>query len=116
MAMALAPLPVEFEEKNPIFSLMADRATGQWQQDILDERVLAAILELKTRLEHVPAVLEKVEAVAQTLNTIVSIGVSTRCDEHGDDLLAPALRRERYVFFRGKTNLGLGRRPAPAAV
>jgi len=76
--------------------------------------VLSAILELKTRLEHVPAVLEKIEAVAQELDTIVSIGVSTRCDGEGDDLLAPALRREGYVFYRGKTNLGLGRRPAAA--
>jgi hypothetical protein len=54
--------------------------------------------------------------VAQDLDTIVSIGVSTRCDGEGNDLLAPALRREGYVFYRGKTNLGLGRRPAPAAI
>jgi hypothetical protein len=114
MALALAPLPVEFEEKNPVFSLMRDRATGALQADILDEKVMSAILELKTRLEHVPAVLERIEAVAGQLSTIVCIGVSTRCDANGDDLLAPVLRREGYVFHRGKTNLGLGRRPAPA--
>ena len=56
----------------------------------------------------------KVTAVARELDTIVSIGVSTRCDGNGDDLLAPVLRTEGYVFVRGKTNLGLGRRPAPA--
>lgn len=115
MAMALAPLPVEFEEKNPVSSLMSDRVTGALRPDILDEKVLSAILELKTRLEHVPAILAKVDAVAQELDTIVAIGVSTRCDENGDDLLAPALRNGGYTFFRGKTNLGLGRRPAPAA-
>jgi hypothetical protein len=54
--------------------------------------------------------------VAQQLDTIVSIGVSTRCDATGDDQVAPILARQGYVFFRGKTNLGLGRRPAPAAV
>ncbi len=114
MAMALAPLPVEFEEKNPVFSLMSDRVTGALRADVLDEKVLSAILELKTRLEHVPAVLQKVEAVSQELDTIVAIGVSTRCDGNGDDLLAPVLRTEGHTFFRGKTNLGLGRRPAPA--
>ena len=46
----------------------------------------------------------------------MSIGVSTRCDAKGDDQLAPMLAREGYVFFRGKTNLGLGRRPTPANV
>jgi hypothetical protein len=114
MTIALAPLPVEFENKNPVSSLMTDRATGALQPDILNEKVMSAILELKTRLEHVPAVLERVEAVAQQLNTIVSIGVSTRCDATGDDQVAPILQREGYVFFRGKTNLGLGRRPEPA--
>ena len=116
MAMALAPLPVEFEEKNPVSSLMIDRTAGTLRADILDEKVLSAILELKTRLEHVPTVLEKVEAIAQELDTIVSIGVSTRCDGNGEDLLAPVLRNEGYRFFRGKTNLGLGRRPASATI
>lgn len=113
MAMAVASLPMEFEQKNPVYSLMTDPAAGTLRPDILDEKVLSAILELKTRLEHVPAILEKVEAVAQELDTIVSIGVSTRCDGNGDDLLAPALRNEGYTFFRAKTNLGLGRRPEP---
>jgi len=114
MTTALAPLPVEFENKNPVSSLMTDRTTGALQPDILNEKVMSAILELKTHLEHVPAVLERVEAVAQQLDTIVSIGVSTRCDPAGEDQVSPILRREGYVFFRGKTNLGLGRRPEPA--
>jgi hypothetical protein len=115
MTAALIGLPVEFEDKNPVSALMTDRVTGALRADILDEKVMSAILELKTRLEHVPAVLERIEAVAQTLRTIVSIGVSTRCDSAGDDRLAPVLAHEGYVFFRGKTNLGLGRRPTPAS-
>ena len=109
MTMALAKLPVEFEEKNPVFALIADRATGALKADILDEKVMSAIVELKARLEHVPAVLERVEAVAREVQTIVSIGVSTRCDGNGDDQLAPVLTQAGYAFFRGKTNLGLGR-------
>jgi len=113
MTMALAPLPVEFEDKNPVSSLMTDRATGALQPDVLNEKVMSAILELKTSLEHVPAILERVEEVAKQLDTIVSIGVATRCDAKGDDQVAPILEQEGYVFFRGKTNLGLGRRPEP---
>jgi hypothetical protein len=116
MTTALAPLAVEFEAKNPVFALIADRATGTLKADILDEKVMSAILELKTRLEHVPAVLERVEAVGRGLDTIVSIGVSTRCDGDGNDRLAPMLAREGYVDLRGKTNLGLGRRPTPVSV
>jgi len=112
MTMALAPLPITFEKKNPVFSLMADPATGTIREDILNEKVLSAIVELKTRLEHVPQVLRMVEEVSQDLETIVSIGVATRCDGQGDNALEPLLKREGYEFYRGKTNLGLGRRPA----
>ena len=112
MTRALASLPIAFEKKNPVFSLMSDPATGAIREDILNEKVLSAILELKTTLEQVPQVLRVVKEVAPTLETIVSIGVSTRCDAQGDNLLEPLLKREGYVVYRGKTNLGLGRRPA----
>src|SRR5574342_973535 len=112
MTMALAALPIAFEKKNPVFSLMTDPATGAIREDILDEKVLSAIVELKTSLEHVPRVLQRVEDIAPTLDTIVSIGVASRCDAQGDNGLEPVLKREGYAFYRGKTNLGLGRRPA----
>jgi ferredoxin len=115
VTMALASLPIAFEKKNPVFSLMTDPATGAIREDILDEKVLSAIVELKTTLEHVPQVLRVVEEVAPTLDTIVSIGVATRCDSQGDNLLEPVLKREGYAAYRAKTNLGLGRRPAVVA-
>ena len=111
MTMALAALPIAFERKNPVYSLMSDPAAGAIRQDVLDEKVLSAIVELKTRVEQAPHVLHVVEEVAPTLETIVSIGVSTRCDAQGDELLGSLLKREGYIFYRGKTNLGLGRRP-----
>jgi ferredoxin len=114
MTMALASLPVAFEKRNPVFSLMSDPATGTIREDILGEKVLSAIVELKTALEHVPTVLARVEEVAPHLDTIISIGVATRCDSQGENRLEPLLKREGYVFYRGKTNLGLGRRPAEA--
>jgi ferredoxin len=116
MTMALAPLPLAFEKKNPVYALMADPALGILRADILDEKVLSAIVELKTTLEHVPQVLQVVEKIAQTLDTIVSIGVATRCDGQGDNGLEPLLKGEGHVFYRGKTNLGLGRRPGPVPV
>ena len=114
MTRALATLPIAFEKKNPVFSLMSDPATGTIREDILNEKVLSAILELKTSLEHVPQILQVVEEVAPTLETIVSIGVSTRCDAQGGNLLESLLKSEGYVVYRGKTNLGLGRRSATA--
>jgi ferredoxin len=114
MTEALATLGVTFEANNPVTHLMVDRSTGKIREDILDERVLSAIVEIKTRLDRVPEILRTVTAVSKRLDTIVSIGVSTRCSADGQSALEDLLRAEGFPFWRGKTNLGLGRRPAPA--
>jgi hypothetical protein len=108
MTLALAEIGIEFEPKNPVTHMMNDRKTGKLRDDILNEKILSAIVEFKTRLENVPAVLKRVEEVSQTLETVVSVGVSTRCDGEGNSALDGVLRHEGFDFVRGKTNLGLG--------
>jgi hypothetical protein len=108
MTRALAEIGIEFEPKNPVTHMMTDRKTGKLRDDILNEKILSAIVEFKTRLENVSAVLKRVDEVSQTLNTVVSVGVSTRCDEQGNSALDDVLKDEGFDFVRGKTNLGLG--------
>jgi ferredoxin len=115
MTKALAPLPITFEKKNPVFTLFSDPSSGTIKEELLNEKLLSAILELKTSLQHVPEVLRVVKMIAPTLKTIVSIGVATRCDARGDNQLEPLFKREGYNVYRGKTNLGLGRRPVKQA-
>ena len=109
MTKALAGRGVEFERKNPVTSLMSDPARGLLREDILGEKVLSAIVEVKTGLEQVPTILRAVREVSRRLETVVAVGVSTRCDERGDDRLRAILEAEGYPAYRGKTNLGLGR-------
>jgi len=109
MTRALARMQTEFEKRNPVTSLMKDVTTGDIREDILNEKILSAIVEFKTTVEKVPAVLREVRAVASRLDTVVAIGVSARCDAESDNPLEEILRREGFDFVRGKTNLGLGR-------
>ena len=110
MTMALAELKVAFEARNPITHLMTDQTTGTLNNDLLDEKILSAIVEIKTPLAEVAGVLETVRNVAAQLDTVVAVGVSTRCQEDGEDpLLAPLLGELGYTFERAKTNMGLGR-------
>ncbi|HXG15468.1 MAG TPA: hypothetical protein VNK50_04420, partial [Calidithermus sp.] len=109
MTRALAALGVEFEAQNPVTSLMSDRTRGLIRDDILDEKVLSAIVEVKTGLEQVPTVLRTVRQVSRRLDTVVAVGVSTRCDAEGEEPLRAILAAEGYPTYRGKTNLGLGR-------
>jgi hypothetical protein len=112
---ALAELGVEFESNNPITSLMTEPARGTIRPDILNEKILSAIVEIKTKLEEVPAVLRKIRELSREVGTVISIGVSTRCDGAGEERLGEMLQHEGYPAYRGKTNLGLGARPvAPA--
>jgi hypothetical protein len=110
MTRALAEIGIEFEPKNPVTHMMTDRKAGRLRDDILNEKILSAIVEFKTRLENVPAVLKRVDEVSHTLDTVVSVGVSTRCDEQGNSALDGVLKDEGFDFVRGKTNLGLGHR------
>ena len=56
-----------------------------------------------------PDVLRALRAVAPEVDTVISVGVAARCDERGDTPLEDLLRAEGWEFWRGKTNLGLGR-------
>jgi ferredoxin len=109
MTTALAELGVEFEKKNPVTSLMSDPERGLIRADILGEKILSAIVEVKTGLEQAPLVLKTVREVSRRLDTVVAVGVSTKCDADGQDRLRMLLEAEGYVAYRGKTNLGLGR-------
>jgi ferredoxin len=109
MTRELARLDLAFEQRNPVTSLMTDVATGDIKEDILNEKILSAIVEFKTSLQSVPTVLRKVREVARRLDTVVAIGASVRCDANGDNPLEDILREEDFGFVRGKTNLGLGR-------
>ena len=106
---ALAELGVEFEPNNPVTSLMTDTSRGLLREDILGEKILSAIVEIKSPLERVLTVLQKLTKLSAEVDTVISVGVSTRCDAAGNDPLRDLLEREGYPAYRGKTNLGLGR-------
>ncbi len=114
MTMALARLGIEFEAKNPISHLMTDKTTGAIRKDILGEKILSGIVEIKTRLDQVEEVLTTVEDVNRRIDTVTAVGISTRCDTEGEESrLATVLEGFGYGAERAKTNLGLGRLTNP---
>lgn len=110
MCTALAEAGVAFEKKNPITSLMSDVATGKLREDIMGEKVLSAIVEIKVPVERTEEIIRLVWAVEKQVNTVVALGVGTRCDADGEDhVVGPILERLGYKLDRAKTNIGLGR-------
>lgn len=110
MCWALAKAGVHFEKKNPITSLMSDQSTGTLREDIMGEKLMSAIVEIKVPVEQAEQIIRLVWEVEKTVNTVVTIGVGVRCDEEGEDtVVAPILERLGYKLERAKTNVGLGR-------
>src|SRR5262245_38088388 len=70
MTRALGHEGLPVEERNPVTHLMADRSKGLIREDILNERVLSAIVEFKTTLNRVPELLRKIRTVAAGLETV----------------------------------------------
>jgi len=110
MTWALAKAGVAFEKRNPFTSLMNDVSTGTLREDVLDEKVLSAIVEIKVSSDRTEEILKLVHEVEKEIDTVVCLGVGTRCDENGDEkVIAPILERNGYKLERAKTNLGVGR-------
>lgn len=110
MCRALAQAGVSFEKRNPVTSLMTDVSEGTLREDILNEKVLSAIVEIKTRVERTEEIIHLVWEVEKRINTVIAIGVGTRCDPDGEErVVGPILERLGYRLERAKTNIGLGR-------
>jgi len=110
MTVALAKANVPFERKNPMTLLMSDVTTGVLKPDILNEKVLSAIVEIKVPVDRTEEVIRLVHEVEKDIDSVVALGVGTRCAENGEEsVVAPILERMGYRIERAKTNTGLGR-------
>jgi len=117
MAWTLAKAGVVFEKRNPITSLMTDTNTGTLRPEILNEKVMSAILEIKVPVSRTEEIIRLVWDVEKRIDTVVALGVGTRCDAAGNEtIVAPLLERLGYKLERAKTNVGLGRITNPSAL
>jgi formate dehydrogenase (NADP+) beta subunit len=110
VAMAILALGVEFEKDNPTFQLVEDRETGRFREDVLDEKVLSAILEFKVPVVKAPEALRILKRVSKEVDTVVTLDIGSMWEPDGS-LPAERIAEEAGLRIRpnGKTNLGLGR-------
>ena len=110
MTMACAALGVEFEEENPLTGLMSDRARGLLRPDILEERVLSALIEMKIPRDRLAEVVGSLAEAAASIDTVFSLGVSGLASWREDAEIFDSLGAIGVsVRPNGKMNVGLGR-------
>jgi ferredoxin len=110
VAMVLAKLKPHFEKNNPVTQLMVNPETGKIRNDVLNEKVLSAIIEIKTALDRIPEFLHVLEQVAKEVDTVISVGVASKCLPDGTIPHEEWIKKAGYkLSVNGKTNIGLGR-------
>jgi ferredoxin len=110
VAMAIAKVGVDFESKNPLTGLMVDKKRGKLSEEVLQEKVLSAIIEFVTPLEKVRLVLKAIKEASKKIETVFSLDLVCLPDEEGHIPTLPMAKQEGFIYrINGKTNLGLGR-------
>ncbi len=110
VSMALAELKPHFEKDNPVTQLMTDPESGRIKDDLLNEKVLSAIIEMKIEVERIPKFLLALEKIQAGVNTVISVGVASRCLPDGTIPHEKWVREAGYFLSsNGKTNIGLGK-------
>ena len=110
VAKALASLDVEFEENNPVTKLMVNRKKGLINPEVLEEKVLSAIVEFVAPADGLSKVLEVLDSVSREVNTVFSGDIITRVGPDGSVPYQTMMREmNRFLSINGKSNVGLGR-------
>ena len=106
----LLTMDVEVEENNPVFLLLKDKKTGVMKPEVLQEKVLSAILEFKIKEDQLEEVVKTLRPVLDDVDTVVSWGLATRFAEDGS---LPVRSKLEQIGLparpNAKINMGLGR-------
>lgn len=110
VAMACARHGVVFEPQNPVTALMVDKSTGQINPEVLNERVLSAIIEFEVPLEKATTLLAELRAVSQKIDTVFSLDAIGLAEPDGSIPIHDLLLAEGFSPSpNGKNNMGLGK-------
>jgi NAD-dependent dihydropyrimidine dehydrogenase PreA subunit len=106
----LCPMNIEIEKDNPLYDLIEDPDTGSMRPDVIQEKIMSAILEIKIKEDQLEDFIKVLMPVLEKVNTVVSLGLITRFDADGT---LPVLERLQKTGLKvrpnGKINMGMGR-------
>ena len=106
----LARLKIPLEEQNPVSALVQDQAKGTFPPEILQEKVLSAIVEFKIPLGQLDGILKFLKQLLPQLDTVASVSLIGRSEPDGRIPLEEFLTKQQIPFYpNGKVNIGLGR-------
>lgn len=99
-----------FEAKNPVTSYLTDLETGKFPEEILDERVISAIIEILVDNEKLEEMINAILEKSDQLDTVFSLDVVCAVEED-NTVVAQKILDQMGLSYRPncKTNIGLGK-------
>lgn len=104
---ALAKKGIQFERCNPLTNLI-DPQSGNLPKEILDEKVISAIIEFTVPEEEIDWVMRVIDDVTKSVDTVVSVDLASRFND-GWPSEKYLKRVNRFYRPNAKTNVGLGK-------
>ena len=106
----IARLKVPLEEANPVSALVRDPEKGTFPPEVLQEKVLSAIVEFKVPFSRLAEILELLKRILPGLDTVASVSLIGCSEKNGRIPLEEFLIQNKISFYpNGKVNIGLGR-------
>jgi MinD superfamily P-loop ATPase len=106
----LVKMGIELEPLNPLTQLIENKETGELKKDVLDQRVLSAIVEFTVPIERAQEVFSTVKEIAREINTVFSLDLICKVAPGGEIPIIEEIQKAGLVrSLNGKTNVGLGR-------
>ena len=110
VAQVLARHGVAFEPKNPVTMLMEDVKTGKLNEEVLNEKVLSAIIECLLPIEKFEEIISALGEVSKEIDTVMTVECINRADPDGSYPLRKLMDKAGISYrINGKQNAGLGR-------
>lgn len=109
LSVALVKERVTFEPLNPLTNLI-DEKTGKLPEEILQEKVMSAIIEFAVPNEKLLYILDLVKEVTDQLDTVVSVDVASRANKDGSFETIKIMDGAGIKYRpNAKINVGLGK-------
>ena len=103
-------MEIELAPHNPLTHLIANKDTGELRKDVLDEKVLSAIVEFTVPIEKAQQVFSVVKEIAGQIDTVFSMDLICKVANDGSlPIIKEAEKAGLIRSLNGKVNVGLGR-------
>ncbi|MHA1242730.1 MAG: 4Fe-4S ferredoxin, partial [Promethearchaeota archaeon] len=99
---------VTYEKASPLSALIIDEV-GHIKEDVKNEYVLSAIIEIKIPNEKLPEVLRIIKDIESVIDTTFTVGIISRVNDDGTMPIVKNLEDNGFfVRPNAKINIGLG--------